>query len=47
MCECLQCGEKVFLFKIKATDSQYDGLYICESCLERNESDFSNDMRDW
>jgi hypothetical protein len=41
--ECLQCGNKNNLIKITNTNSQYDGLYICNKCLERNQNELSYD----
>jgi len=35
---CLQCGSNKKLKRIKGTNSEYDGLYICEKCLNENES---------
>ena len=44
--ECLVCDEKENLTKINGTNSQYDGSYICEGCLEVNENAYADDMRD-
>lgn len=41
--ECLQCDRKDNLTKIIKTNSQYDGLYICEGCLDENESRMCGD----
>lgn len=43
---CLVCDGITKLTKIKGTNSQYDGLWICDGCLEENESAYSDDMRD-
>jgi len=35
---CLQCGSTENLSTISETNTQYDGLEICEKCSEYNES---------
>lgn len=43
MNECLQCGNTENLTEIKGTNSQYDGSYICDECIERNENELTYD----